>query len=65
MIRLTPEQEEFRKSVARFVDAEVIPAADAMDDAGEFPARSSGASASSAISACGIRRPTGAPMPTW
>ena len=37
MIRLTPEQEEFRKSVARFVDAEVIPAADAMDDAGEFP----------------------------
>jgi alkylation response protein AidB-like acyl-CoA dehydrogenase len=37
MIRLTAEQEEFRKSVARFVDAEVIPAADAMDDAGEFP----------------------------
>jgi alkylation response protein AidB-like acyl-CoA dehydrogenase len=37
MIRLTPEQEEFRKTVARFVDAEVVPTADALDDAAEFP----------------------------
>ena len=25
MIRFTPEQEEFRKTIARFVDAEVVP----------------------------------------
>ena len=37
MIRFTPEQEEFRKSVARFVDAEVAPAAAAVDDRAEFP----------------------------
>ncbi len=37
MIRFTPEQEEFRRSVARFVDAEVAPAADALDDRAEFP----------------------------
>ena len=37
MIRLTPEQEEFRKSVARFVEAEVIPVAGAVDETGEFP----------------------------
>jgi benzylmalonyl-CoA dehydrogenase len=37
MICLTAEQEEFRKSVARFVEAEVMPAAEALDDAGEFP----------------------------
>jgi alkylation response protein AidB-like acyl-CoA dehydrogenase len=39
MIALTPEQEEFRKTVARFVDAEVVPAAEAMDERGEFPAK--------------------------
>jgi len=38
MIAFTPEQEEFRKSVARFVDAEVAPAAQALDERGEFPA---------------------------
>jgi alkylation response protein AidB-like acyl-CoA dehydrogenase len=37
MIRFTAEQEEFRKAVARFVDAEVAPAADAIDERGEFP----------------------------
>jgi alkylation response protein AidB-like acyl-CoA dehydrogenase len=37
VIRLEPEQEEFRRSVARFVDAEVAPVADALDEAGEFP----------------------------
>src|SRR5262245_13508280 len=35
--RLSPEQEEFRRTVARFVDAEVAPAAHAIDEAGEFP----------------------------
>jgi butyryl-CoA dehydrogenase len=38
VITFTPEQEEFRRSVARFVDAEVGPAAQAVDEAGEFPA---------------------------
>ena len=37
MIAFTPEQEEFRKSVARFVAAEVAPAAQALDERGEFP----------------------------
>jgi alkylation response protein AidB-like acyl-CoA dehydrogenase len=37
MIRFTAEQEEFRRSVARFVDAEVAPVADKLDEAGEFP----------------------------
>ncbi len=35
--RLTEEQEAFRKAVARFVDAEVVPVADRLDEAGEFP----------------------------
>ena len=38
MITFTPEQEEFRRSVARFVEAEVTPAAQALDERGEFPA---------------------------
>ncbi len=38
MIAFTAEQEEFRRSVARFVDAEVVPEAQAMDERGEFPA---------------------------
>jgi alkylation response protein AidB-like acyl-CoA dehydrogenase len=37
VIRFTPEQEEFRRAVARFVDAEVAPAAEALDERGEFP----------------------------
>src|SRR5262245_48183069 len=37
MISLTAEQEQFRKAVARFVDAEVVPAADALDERAEFP----------------------------
>ena len=37
MITFTDEQEEFRKTVARFVDAEVVPAAQAVDERGEFP----------------------------
>ena len=37
MISFTAEQEEFRKTVARFVDAEVAPAADALDERAEFP----------------------------
>ena len=39
MIQFTPEQEEFRKTVARFVDAEVVPEAQALDERGEFPAK--------------------------
>ena len=38
MIEFTPDQEQFRKSVARFVDAEVTPAAQGLDERGEFPA---------------------------
>jgi alkylation response protein AidB-like acyl-CoA dehydrogenase len=37
VISFTPEQEEFRRTVARFVDAEVAPQADALDERGEFP----------------------------
>ncbi len=39
MIAFSAEQEEFRRSVARFVDAEVVPEAQAMDERGEFPAK--------------------------
>ena len=35
--RLSEEQEAFRTAVARFVDAEVAPAAERLDQAGEFP----------------------------
>lgn len=35
--RLTDEQEAFRRSVAKFVDAEVVPVADEIDARGEFP----------------------------
>jgi butyryl-CoA dehydrogenase len=35
--RLSAEQAEFRRSVARFVDAEVAPVAREIDEAGEFP----------------------------
>jgi alkylation response protein AidB-like acyl-CoA dehydrogenase len=38
VIAFSPEQEQFRKTVARFVDAEVVPAADGIDARGEFPA---------------------------
>ncbi|HEY2993728.1 MAG TPA: acyl-CoA dehydrogenase family protein [Methylomirabilota bacterium] len=37
MITFTPEQEEFRRTVARFVDTEVAPQANAVDERGEFP----------------------------
>jgi butyryl-CoA dehydrogenase len=37
MITFTADQEQFRRSVARFVDAEVTPAAQALDERGEFP----------------------------
>ncbi len=37
MIAFTAEQEAFRRSVARFVDAEVVPQAAALDERGEFP----------------------------
>lgn len=37
MTRLTPEQQEFRRSVAKLVDAEVVPVADEIDARGEFP----------------------------
>ena len=39
MIRFTDEQEEFRKTVARFVDTEVVPEAQAIDERAEFPAK--------------------------
>ena len=37
MIAFTSEQEQFRKAVARFVDAEVVPEAEAIDERAEFP----------------------------
>ena len=37
MISFTQEQENFRRTVARFVDAEVVPQAEAIDERGEFP----------------------------
>jgi alkylation response protein AidB-like acyl-CoA dehydrogenase len=37
MIRFSAEQEEFRRTVARFVDAEVVPAAESIDERAEFP----------------------------
>jgi alkylation response protein AidB-like acyl-CoA dehydrogenase len=37
MISFTAEQEEFRRTVARFVDAEIAPHAEAIDERGEFP----------------------------
>jgi alkylation response protein AidB-like acyl-CoA dehydrogenase len=37
VISFTPEQEDFRRTVARFVDAEVAPEAEALDARGEFP----------------------------
>src|SRR5881397_2410453 len=39
MIKLTAEQESFRRAVAKFVDAEVVPAAEAIDERAEFPTR--------------------------
>ena len=35
--RLTEEQEAFRRSVARFVEAEILPIAEGIDARGEFP----------------------------
>jgi len=37
VIAFTAEQEAFRLAVARFVDAEIVPRADAIDARGEFP----------------------------
>jgi alkylation response protein AidB-like acyl-CoA dehydrogenase len=37
MIRFSAEQEEFRRAVARFVDTEVVPQAQAIDESAEFP----------------------------
>ncbi|MBI2899924.1 MAG: acyl-CoA dehydrogenase family protein [Planctomycetes bacterium] len=37
MIELTPEESEFRATVARFVDREIAPVAAALDERGEFP----------------------------
>jgi butyryl-CoA dehydrogenase len=37
VIGFTPDQEQFRRAVARFVDAEVVPAAQSLDERGEFP----------------------------
>jgi alkylation response protein AidB-like acyl-CoA dehydrogenase len=39
MIAFTPEQEDFRKAIARFVDAEVVPAAETIDERAEFPTK--------------------------
>ena len=38
MIRFTAEQETFRRAVARFVDAEVVSQAQAIDERAQFPA---------------------------
>jgi alkylation response protein AidB-like acyl-CoA dehydrogenase len=40
VISFTPEQEAFRRTVARFVDTEIAPHADAIDERGEFPRES-------------------------
>ena len=37
MSAFTREQEEFRRAVARFVETEVVPAAEAIDESAEFP----------------------------
>lgn len=37
MIDFTPEEDQFRSSVARFVEREVAPVAAALDEGGEFP----------------------------
>ncbi|HET7877073.1 MAG TPA: acyl-CoA dehydrogenase family protein, partial [Methylomirabilota bacterium] len=37
MLPFTTEQQEFRRAVAKFVDAEVVPAAEEIDARGEFP----------------------------
>jgi benzylmalonyl-CoA dehydrogenase len=37
VIGFTAEQEQFRTSVARFVNAEIVPAAQALDERAEFP----------------------------
>jgi alkylation response protein AidB-like acyl-CoA dehydrogenase len=37
MIQFTAEQERFRQAVARFVDAEVVPQAQTIDEHGQFP----------------------------
>jgi benzylmalonyl-CoA dehydrogenase len=37
VITFTAEQETFRRTVARFVDAEIAPHAEAIDERGEFP----------------------------
>jgi alkylation response protein AidB-like acyl-CoA dehydrogenase len=37
MISLTDDQEQFRRAVARFVEAEVVPAAQSIDERAEFP----------------------------
>ena len=37
MIQFTETQEAFRRAVARFVDTEVLPAADALDESAAFP----------------------------
>ncbi|MGH7347460.1 MAG: acyl-CoA dehydrogenase family protein, partial [Candidatus Rokuibacteriota bacterium] len=39
MIAFTAEQEAFRRAVARFVDTELIPEAEAIDERAEFPSR--------------------------
>ena len=39
MITFTAEQESFRRAVARVVDAEVVPVAEAIDERAEFPAK--------------------------
>src|SRR5262249_56591264 len=39
VITFSAEQEEFRKTIARFVEAEVVPEAQAIDERGEFPTK--------------------------
>jgi len=39
VIKLTTEQEGFRRAVAKFVDAEVVPVAEAIDARAEFPTK--------------------------
>ena len=65
MIAFTAEQEEFRRTVARFVDAEVAPHAEASTSGASSRASCSSVWAPRAGSGCATRRRTAAPKATW
>ena len=65
MIAFTAEQEKFRRTVARFVDAEVVPQAAASTSGASSRASRSSVWAPRAGWGCATRRRTAAPKPTW